>query len=204
MGPTATVEPSDEVLIRRVRAGDDHAFGVLFARYAGILERRVGRIVPDTLRRRVSTSDVLQEARIVALDRWGDFEDRGRGAVRNWLVGIVENKAREAVRGAVAEKRNALAEASRGHRPDTAHFVGAGPTPSEAAMGRELEMLARRAMGELPADYRLVLRLVREEDRDLKAVAVRMGRTHDAVKQLHRRALLRFTAVFDRMRRGSS
>jgi RNA polymerase sigma-70 factor (ECF subfamily) len=183
----------EEELIRRYREGDGEALEALFLRHRGILVRRIERWLPRHVRRRVSVSDVLQESRIAAFERRLDFEPRGEGAFRNWVLGIVEKKARKATeRNVDVKKRAAEREVTRAHRPDTAQFLGQGPSPSEVAVGRELQALAERAMSELPDDYREVLRLSREERLPLTEVALQIGRSHEATKKLYGRALARF------------
>lgn len=187
-------------LMQRFRNGDEEAFRVLFERHAGILKQRIDRWLPARLRRRLAVSDVLQETRIVAFSRREDFEIRGENAFRNWLLGIVEMKMREALRvHAGAAKRAVHHEVTRGQRLDTAHFHGRGPSPSQVSIAAETEEVARRAMAELPEDYREVLRLTREEGLTLGEAAERMGRSPEAVRKLCGRAICRFKAIFDEL-----
>jgi RNA polymerase sigma factor (sigma-70 family) len=143
-------------------------------------------------------SDVLQETRIVAFSRREAFEIRGENAFRNWLLGIVEMKMREALQSHVgAAKRAVHHEVTRGQRLDTAHFRGRDPSPSEVSIAVETEEVARRAMQKLPDDYREVLRLMREEGLTLQETAERMGRSPEAVRKLCGRAICKFKEIFD-------
>jgi len=156
--------------------------------------------MPAHLRRRLSAADVVQEAHIVALQRALDFEDRGAGSFRNWLLKIVEHKVRQAVRDHLAAgKRSMDREVTRGARRETGAFAGRQPSPSEAAIGSELAELAGRAMAALPEDYRDVLRLTRDEQLGLAEVGERMGRSYAATKKLYARALSRFASEFSRL-----
>jgi len=191
----------DEELVRRAQAGDDRAFTVLMQRHGEALRRHAERRLPPGLRRRVSVADVLQEARIVAHTRRGDFEDRGDGSFRNWLMRIVDLKVRDAVRDHVGrEKRSLAREAPTQVKIDAGPLPGAQPTPSEVAVGAELADLAARALSSLPADYQEVFRLARHEGLTLREVADRMGRTREATKKLYGRALSRFTEELQRLR----
>ncbi len=192
---------NDQELIARIKAGDEDAYRLLFERYADPLRKRVERWLPAAIQRKVSVSDVMQEARLTAFQRFSHFEDRGDGSFRKWLQRIAENKVRaEVQRYAGTRKRAVQREVSRGHRPDTANVVGQLPSPSQAAIGAELKELARQAMQTLPPDYRAVLRLALEERLRLREVAERMNRSRDAVKKLYGRALCRFKDTFDRLR----
>jgi RNA polymerase sigma-70 factor (ECF subfamily) len=188
-------------LIGRFKEGDDGALRALFDRCQGDLQDRVERLMSKALQRRVSVADILQEARIIAFERRADLEDRGPGSFRNWLLGIVEMKARRAVqRHANASMRSVEREITRGCRPDTAAHVGQVPSPSQAAIGSEMEELAARAMEALPDDYREVLRLTSVEHLSLEGAAERMGRSSEAVRKLQGRAVLKFTEIFNRMK----
>ena len=199
---TAGEAHSDATLVERVRGGDEEAFALLFDRYADAVGGRVEGWLPPQVRRKHSVADVLQEARIIAFQRFAEFEYRGPGSFRNWLLRIAQLKTGTAVKhyGGTA-KRAVWREVSRGARKDTAAFAGSGPTPSELAIASELEELARKAMGMLPADDREVLLLVREEGLSLREAAKRMGRSYEAVKKLHGRALYKFTELFESSRR---
>ena len=149
-----------EELVRRFQEGDGEALCELFDRYEGPLYRRIQRHLPPHLRRRVSIADIVQESRVVALDRHRDFEARGEDAFRRWVLGIAEKKARRAVqRHLQVGMRAADKEVTRTNRPDTGRFATALPSPSEVAMGEELEQMTRAALASLPPDYQEVLRL---------------------------------------------
>jgi RNA polymerase sigma-70 factor (ECF subfamily) len=131
------------------------------------------------------------------------YEDLLQARIRRRLPAHLRRKVSAAVHrhGGIA-KRAAGREVSGHLRPETAQLVGHVPSPSQVAIAAELKELARRAMDALPKDYREVLRLAREEQLPLREVAARMGRTREAVKKLHGRALFRFTEVFEQLRGG--
>ncbi|MHC4732784.1 MAG: RNA polymerase sigma factor [Planctomycetota bacterium] len=194
----------EEELICRFRSGDGEALCALFDRHEGLLRQRIDRLLPPYLRRRQSISDVLQESRIVAFERREDFEPRRDGSLRNWLLEIVERKARRAVQWhAAVEKRSARREVTKAHRAETAQFAGDGPSPSEVAIASELEVLARRAMETLPQDYQDVLRLSWKEQLNLREISLRRERSYEATKKLYGRALARFGKAL-RALRGES
>jgi RNA polymerase sigma-70 factor (ECF subfamily) len=191
-------------LVRRFRDGDEEAFRVLVEACRDRLEQRIGACLPNRVARRVSVEDVFQESLFVAFERRREFENNGNGSFRRWLTGIAENKVRRAVqRHRDVPKRSIDREVSRNASAWLGNAAGVESTPSQIAVGEEAARLARAAMAELPDDYREVLRLVRHEGLKLREVADRMGRSHAAVRQLHRRALLRFTEIFARLRGDS-
>jgi RNA polymerase sigma factor (sigma-70 family) len=194
------MDPSDKTLVEQAQAGDADAFERLFRRYTRMLESYVRRWLPAAVQRKVSIADILQETRIVAFERAAGFELRDEASIRNWLIKIVDLKVRERLRHyAGTAKRAAGREVTRGHRPETAQFVGAQASPSQAAIASELAELAQRALLGLPPDYQEILRLVREEDVTLQEAGTRMGRSRDAAKKLYGRALSAFTEEFERL-----
>jgi RNA polymerase sigma-70 factor (ECF subfamily) len=183
-------------LLRRFRDGDEAAFRILFEGHAGALSERIRRGLPAPLRRRLAVSDVLQEAHLAAFQHRARFEDRGAKSFRNWLMGIVDNKIRNAVRFHVGTARRAMGrETTRSSRPVTAALRLSDDTPSRAAMGAESKARVRAALEKLPPDYRDVLRLARLESMNLKEASEEMGRSHDAVKKLYGRALCQLKKI---------
>jgi RNA polymerase sigma-70 factor (ECF subfamily) len=193
-------ELAEEELVRRIREGDESALPALFDRHLETLTRYARAWLPAKLNRKVSVADVLQEARIAALKRRLDFEHRGPGSARNWLLRIVELKVKEAVRAHAGTGRRAVdREISRGGRPDTGQLEAKGPSPSEVVAGAEAKDLADRALAELPEHYREVLQLARVERLSLREVAERTDRSREAVKKIYARALAQFTREFKRI-----
>jgi len=190
---------ADADLVARARAGDEDAFEALFERYEPALRRRIRRWLPSNVGRKLSASDVLQETRIVAFRRCGEFEHREGANFGQWLDRIARLKLKEALKRYVkADKRDVRREVTRGARPDTAYLEGRAPSPSQAAIAAETAARVREAFARLPEHYQQVLRLVREERLPLREVAERMGRSREAAKKLYGRALSRFTEVLEK------
>jgi RNA polymerase sigma-70 factor (ECF subfamily) len=84
---------ADEDLMQLVRQGDAQAFEVIYERHAhaafSLAYRMTGR--------RGAAEDVVQEA-FLSLWRSGARYDRTRGSVRTWVLGIVHNRAIDALR----------------------------------------------------------------------------------------------------------
>ena len=93
---------ADEDLMALVRDGEPRAFEVIFDRHSGpafsLAYRMCGR--------RAMAEDVVQEA-FMSLWRSGARYDPRRGSVRNWVLGVVHNRAIDAFRrGVVRESRD--------------------------------------------------------------------------------------------------
>lgn len=188
MATRVTVD--EETLVARYRAGDGSAFASLFGRHEADLMAFVERRLPRALRRRVAVSDVVQQTRIVAFDRHGDFVPEGRNAFRRWVFGIAAKSLLGSVRHhRSAEKRSVGREAPTGVGPAAEAVPARIPTPSHVAASEESRELVNRAIEALSADHARVLRLVHLEGLTLAEAAARMARTREAVKKLYGRAL---------------
>jgi RNA polymerase sigma-70 factor (subfamily 1) len=198
---TAESKSTEDELIRRFREGDEKAFRILCDGCVDTLRARADRWLSKAVKRRLSVADVVQESMISAFEQRADLEDRGPGSFRKWLLGIVDMKARRAIERHVStEMRTTEREITRSLRSDTRWYRGNEASPSQDAIGAELEDLTKRAMAKLSEDYREVLILTRTERLTLREVAQRMGRSREAVKKLYGRALREFSETLNRMR----
>lgn len=183
-------EPSDEELIRRIRAGDSAATARLFDRHGALLRVAARSRLPAALRGKVGESDVIQEAYFAASQRLDEFEDRGDGSFRRWLRQILEHKIVDEVRRHVeAGSRDARREIALRTNAE----VVAGPadhtSPSLQVANAEETAAVRRAVDELPSAYREVVRLIHQEGLTLVEAGARMGRSAEAARKLYGRAL---------------
>jgi len=181
---------TEQLLVEQAKAGDEVALVSLFDRHAPRLKRRIRARLSRAVRRRVSDSDILQETWMAVTRGLEDFEYRGRGSFGAWTTRIADNAARKQVRHhAGTAKRSAATEVTRGQRQDTAHHVGPAPTPSGTAMAREMLLSIRAGMDALPESYRTVIELLQHRRVTILEAAELMGRSPNAVKKLHARAL---------------
>jgi RNA polymerase sigma-70 factor (ECF subfamily) len=84
---------ADEDLMQLMRQGDAQAFEVIYERHANAAFSLAYRMTG----RRGAAEDVVQEA-FLSLWRSGTRYDRTRGSVRTWVLGIVHNRAIDALR----------------------------------------------------------------------------------------------------------
>jgi RNA polymerase sigma-70 factor (ECF subfamily) len=139
---------ADEDLMQLVRKGDARAFEVVVERHMsaafGLAYRMTGT--------RATAEDVIQDA-LLSLWRANTRYDRTRGSVRTWILGIVHNRAIDALRrGSVHDRRRASDEGieERFESPDR--------TDVEVARRQEA-VEVRSALSELPPDQGKVIEL---------------------------------------------
>jgi RNA polymerase sigma-70 factor (ECF subfamily) len=145
---TAFRDLADEDLMVHVRSGDARAFEVVYDRHGSAAFSLAYRMVG----RRGVAEDVVQEA-FLSLWRSGARYDRTRGSVRTWVLGIVHNRAIDALRRAtVHEKRRASDEGIE------ERFAAPEDTEREATRRSEAQEV-RAALEILPAEQRRVIEL---------------------------------------------
>jgi RNA polymerase sigma-70 factor, ECF subfamily len=139
---------ADEELMALVYEGEPRAFEVIFDRHSAAAFSLAYRMCG----RRAMAEDVVQEA-FVSLWRSGARYDRRRGGVRNWVLGVVHNRAIDALRrGTVRDSRNVSDEGI------AERLVAAEQTEVEVAR-REEARHVRGALDELPSEQRQVIEL---------------------------------------------
>ncbi len=134
---------SDAYLVRKARAGDSQAFGVLVGRYM----RAAYAVSLSVTGRHVDAEDAAQEAFMVALARLDDCRNPDRFA--GWLMTIVRNRARNLVRREVLRVTDVV--------PETA--AARGRTPEKEAEHTELRERLETALRRLPEIQREIVLL---------------------------------------------
>src|SRR3712207_756534 len=84
---------ADEDLMQLVRRGTAEAFEVVYERHSTAAFSLAYRMCGS----RAAAEDVVQEA-FLSMWRSGSRYDRARGSVRTWVLGIVHNRAIDALR----------------------------------------------------------------------------------------------------------
>src|ERR687885_88835 len=157
---------ADEDLMQLVRRGDTAAFEVVYERHAtaafSLAYRMTGK--------RNTAEDVVQEA-FLSLWRSGARYDRTRGSVRTWVLGIVHNRAIDALRRAMVHDRRRASDEGIEERLES------GERTDVEAARRDEAREVRSALRALPAEQSRVIELAyfggicRREVAELQMVA---------------------------------
>jgi RNA polymerase sigma-70 factor, ECF subfamily len=139
---------ADEDLMQLVRRGEARAFEVLYERHSGAAFSLAYRMCGS----RGSAEDVTQEA-FLAIWRSGARYDRTRGSVRSWVLGIVHNRAIDALRRAMVHDRRRASDEGLEER-----FEAGERTEVEAARRDEARSV-RDLIEELPEEQGRVIQL---------------------------------------------
>lgn len=148
-------ETPDQELIDRCLAGRSEAFGLLVERYQHRLYGTLVHVVGSAEQAR----DVAQDAFLHAFEKLATF--RGQSAFYSWLFRIALNAAVSARRktSRVHKSIDATREAT-GDEPIDGH---AGAAPWHALHVADRQQMVRKALAELPEEYRTAL-ILKEMD----------------------------------------
>ncbi|MEK9501553.1 RNA polymerase sigma factor [Gaopeijia maritima] len=140
---TAHHEPSDAVLVRRIRTGDDGAYGALVGRYM----KSAYAVAYSVTGRHEDAEDAVQESFLVALQRLDECRNPERFA--GWLLTIVRNRSRNLVRR----------ESLRSADPIPPGTSNRGPGPDRVTEQVELREQLQEALETLPPVQREIVLL---------------------------------------------
>jgi RNA polymerase sigma-70 factor, ECF subfamily len=139
---------ADEELMQLVYRGQAAAFEVIYDRHADAAFSLAYRMCGQ----RALAEDVVQEA-FLSLWRSGARYDRGRGSVRTWALGIVHNRAIDALRRRTVRERGRVEEEGI-----TERLVAPERTDVEFARRDEAREI-REALEQLPGEQSKVIEL---------------------------------------------
>jgi RNA polymerase sigma-70 factor, ECF subfamily len=140
---------ADEDLMTLVERRDPDAFAILYDRHGGAAYSLAHRIVGDS----ELAQDVTQEA-YISVWRSGARFDPTRGSVRSWTLGIVRNRAIDALRRAAGPARKLAFD------DDSALEAEPAEERTDAeAIRRETSRRVRGALSELPSEQSEVIGL---------------------------------------------
>lgn len=171
-------------VVGRARSGDSAALALLIdrerTRVIGVLRGVLGGKGAC----RAMLDDLEQEVRLEAIRKIESFEPRGPGSFGRWIAAIARNKALGATRG---ERR--WRSADRLDSTGAAPLAAGCTTPASGAARAELSDRVLEALEDLSDDHREVVLLRFFEALPGDEIAVRLGRTRAATRQLLLRAL---------------
>ena len=131
-----------------VRKGNAGAFEVVYDRHVDVAFSLAYRMCGQ----RALAEDVIQEG-FLALWRSGARYDRNRGSVRTWILGIVHNRAIDALRRRAVRERGLVSDDGLGERV-------AAPERTDLEVARRDEAREiRDALGALPEEQSRVIEL---------------------------------------------
>ncbi len=172
--PTVLQEDPDRELVRRVIAGDEAAFQILYDRYFP----RVYDFVQRRLRNRADAEETVQEVFINLLGSIESF--RGEAPFGAWVFGVT----RRTVASRFKRKQHTMVPLADDDTSEPVHHgapQAVGPHEAYECQER-LDRLAETAMNDLTADQRELFRLHHLQHHSIQNIARLLNKSEDAVK----------------------
>jgi RNA polymerase sigma-70 factor (ECF subfamily) len=139
---------ADEDLMHLVQRADPRALEALYERHSTAAFSLAYRMLGT----RAAAEDVVQEA-FLSVWRSGGRYDRARGSVRTWTLGIVHNRAIDALRRTTVHDRRRVADETAAERLEA-------PENTEVEVARRDEArVVRSALESLPPEQGRVIEL---------------------------------------------
>jgi RNA polymerase sigma-70 factor (ECF subfamily) len=195
---------ADESLLRRIRAGEQHALGELFRAHRQRLRRMVQLRLDRRLQGRIDPSDVIQEAFVDAARRLAEYTADPAMPPFLWLRLLTAQrlvtlhrihlgvKARDAGRE-VSLHSGPLPSADS--RSLAAQLLGRLTTPSRAAIRAEIQIKIQDALNAMDPIDREILALRHFEELSNSETAAVLGLHKAAASNRYVRALRRLKEI---------
>jgi RNA polymerase sigma-70 factor (ECF subfamily) len=167
-----TTREADQVLVDRVKAGDQQAFALLVTKY----QRKVIRLIARLIRDPAEVEDVAQEAFLKAYRALPQF--RGESAFYTWLYRIAVNTAKNHL---VAQGRRPIPMSSFQDDDDDGEPFAADEaiadiqTPDSVLLSRQIAETVNRAIEALPVELRTAVTLREIEGLSYEEIAEAMN-----------------------------
>ena len=204
-------QPADpaptQVLLDRVRDGDEAALNGLLARHRDAIRRMIDRRMDRVVQHRVDASDIVQDVLLEANRRLGDYLANPTMPFRLWLRHMARDRLIDAHRRhRVAASRSVDREVSlaappavddRSRDDAVAQIADRELTPAAAATWHELERRFAAAVERLDADDREIVLLRHFEHLSTADAAAVLGLSKPAAGMRYLRAMRRLRVLLD-------
>lgn len=198
MPQAQSLEDTDQILVRRIQAGDTEAFDTLFRQYV----TKVYRQAVHLLGNEVEAEETVQEVFLAVYEKAHTF--RGASAFSTWLYRLTANAALSRLRRRKRSKETSLEEYLPHFRDDGHHLIRPVVDWSQDLEKQfahaELQQLLHEAIEQLQPLDKAVVVLSDFEDLSNRDIGEALGLSVPAVKaRLHRARLClrgRLTAAF--------
>ena len=198
--------PPTQILLDRVREGDDDAVNGLLARHRDAIRRMVDRRMDRVMQRRVDASDIVQDVMLEANRRLGDYLANPTMPFHLWLRHMARDRLIDAHRRhRVAASRSLDREVSLTGPSDNDHSSPDGVagladrelTPAAAATWHELERRFAAAVEQLDEGDRRIVLLRHFEHLSTAEAADVLGLSKPAAGMRYLRAMRRLRVLLD-------
>ena len=193
-------------LLQRARLGNTEALGQILQLYRNYLTILATTQLDRRLRRRVSPSDLVQDAMLAAHTDFAKFQGCSERELLAWLRQILINCLHHVIethlRAKMRDMRREISVEQVGATLDrsacnfTNMLADHGPSPSAPMLQRERAVALADQLARLPPQYRDVIVLRNLQGLSFDEVADRMDRKPGTVRMLWLRAIEKFKQIY--------
>jgi RNA polymerase sigma-70 factor, ECF subfamily len=193
-------------LLERARLGNTEALGQVLQLYRNYLTILATTQLDRRLRRRVSPSDLVQDAMLAAHTDFAQFRGGSERELLGWLRQILINCLHHVIethlRAKMRDMRREISVEQVGAALDrsacnfAAMLADRGPSPSAPLQQRERAVALADQLSRLPPHYRDVIVLRNLQGLSFDEVAQRMDRKPGTVRMLWLRAIEKFKQIY--------
>lgn len=182
-------------LVKAAKSGDRQALGELLRAADPELRDALKDAIPARLAPIMDLTDLLQVTYLEAALAVRDFDDRGDDLFSVWLLRIARNNLHDAMRESKRKKRTpsngkpVLSLNNSAHVHLLEKLCRSSASPSRIYSRTEVHGDLRRAIDQLPPDYRAVIERCDLQEQPMSQAAEQMHRSVGAVYMLRARAL---------------
>ncbi|MEI6239878.1 MAG: sigma-70 family RNA polymerase sigma factor [Planctomycetia bacterium] len=204
--PRATDPQPTQVLLNRVRDGDEAAINGLLARHREAIKRMIDRRMDRVVQHRVDASDIVQDVMLEANRRLGDYLANPTMPFQLWLRHMARDRLIDAHRRhRVAASRSVDREVSVAAPADgdasgadvVARIADRELTPAAAATWHELERRFAAAVEQLDEADRQIVLLRHFEHLSTADAAAALGMSKPAAGMRYLRAMRRLRVLLE-------
>ena len=180
------------------RSGDHAAFQRLFQAVDSGLKRRSRSSMSPALASWTRASDIVQASYVRIVEHLQKFEGETMSEFRAWVERIAENRAREELRFARANRRKPPSRTSEFRELDSV-LGRTNPSPVTRLQNHENLEKLEQALSGLSADQETAIRRLAIKNEPIEAVAQDLGRTVQATRMLLSRARAALALALERL-----
>ncbi len=181
----ASALAGDAEVVRNLRAGNEDAFALVFARYHRLVYATAIRFLRDA----GEAEDLTQSVFFEAFKKVGQF-DPARGTLKVWLLQFAYSRS--------INRRNYLMVRRlhpQGPQNETLDENVPWTSPAAAAVPQDAGLLTEELLRELPDAQRATIEMAFFEDLTFTEIAERRGESFSAVRHHYYRGLTRLRAM---------
>lgn len=192
---------AEQVLLTRLRAGDEEAFETLVSEHGARLWSLCKRFFADDS----DANDALQDTFLSAFRGLPNFD--GKSRLGTWLHRIAVNASLMKLRSRQRHPERPITDFLTSYKDDGHRTEPVAPwfgSASSLLQQKDTQRLVREAIDELPETYRTVLLLRDIEEMDTQTVAELLDVSENVIKTRLHRARQALRTLLDRHFRGGA